>query len=217
MKKTKLGYMIVSLLALSLISGCSGESQEAKNLGFNSVDEMKEIHLKGWHSKNQYNEDLAKKRGFTSVDEMFAADEREKQRLETARKAEQAALTEPWNSDVTYNYFDDGSCKPKQNEVCMSASVFKRACMEASGVTSGAVRDKAFVSYGEDKVLLQGGSVTETNITYGANRKGEMVCTVRLTIEGLVNGNSTRKVFSGNAMKFVANGKGKLLVHYFDY
>ena len=58
MKKNKLVKLTPSLLALFLVVGCSGESQEAKNLGFNSVDEMKEIHKKGWHTKDKFEKDL---------------------------------------------------------------------------------------------------------------------------------------------------------------
>ena len=52
---------IVAILTVTLF-GCGGEADEAKKLGFASVEEMKEAHAKGWHTQQQYfkdNPDLA--------------------------------------------------------------------------------------------------------------------------------------------------------------
>ena len=65
-------YFAVILLAL--LAACGGESGEAKKLGFASVDEMKEIHAQGWHTKYQYEEDFAKKNGYSSVSEWRSAE-----------------------------------------------------------------------------------------------------------------------------------------------
>ena len=40
-----------------VLFGCGGEADEAKKLGFASVDEMKEAHAKGWHTQQQYHKD----------------------------------------------------------------------------------------------------------------------------------------------------------------
>jgi hypothetical protein len=48
---------VIKLLPLAItlaLSGCSGESEEAKKLGFSNAEEMKQIHLKGWHTKDKY-------------------------------------------------------------------------------------------------------------------------------------------------------------------
>lgn len=47
----------IALAMLAVLNGCSGEAEEAKKLGFASVEEMKEIHAKGWHTKDQYLKD----------------------------------------------------------------------------------------------------------------------------------------------------------------
>lgn len=44
-------------MAIALLFGCSGEADEAKKLGFSSVDEMKEVQSKGWHTQQKYFED----------------------------------------------------------------------------------------------------------------------------------------------------------------
>ena len=61
--------------------GCA-EDDEAKALGFNNVNEMKEIHARGWHTKVQYDEDRAKAAGFSSVAEMKIAEEAKRQEEE---------------------------------------------------------------------------------------------------------------------------------------
>jgi len=47
----------LSLAVALALSGCSGESDEAKKLGFSSVEEMKAVHAKGWHTKERFNKD----------------------------------------------------------------------------------------------------------------------------------------------------------------
>jgi hypothetical protein len=56
MFKTSCKTILIALFAVVLF-GCGGESDEAKKLGFASVDEMKEAHAKGWHTKQKYEED----------------------------------------------------------------------------------------------------------------------------------------------------------------
>lgn len=63
-----------SAILLALLTACSGESGEAKKLGFASVDEMKEVHAQGWHTKDRYEEDFAKKNGYSSVAEWRSAE-----------------------------------------------------------------------------------------------------------------------------------------------
>jgi hypothetical protein len=55
--------ILIAIFAVVLF-GCGGDADEAKKLGFASVDEMKEAHAKGWHTQQQYykdNPELAKK------------------------------------------------------------------------------------------------------------------------------------------------------------
>lgn len=61
----------IALVSASMIMfvGCA-DDDEAKALGFNNVNEMKEIHAKGWHTKQRYEEDLAKTAGFSSATKM---------------------------------------------------------------------------------------------------------------------------------------------------
>jgi hypothetical protein len=205
------------LFTCFLLLGCSNEEDEAKKLGFSNVEEMKKFHSEGWHSKERYNEDLAKSKGFKSFQEMVIAEEQEKQRIEAQLKAEKEEMSRPWSKNLDYFYFEDGSCTPRSGMVCMSPRQFERACKESVGVSSGSISTKAVNSYGDEKVLLQGGRMVNEDISYGRNRQGQMVCTVRITMEGIVRGNSSRVEISGNASKFVTDSNGRLLVGYFGY
>ena len=58
MKTTFFLKSILIVLVVTQFSGC-GEEDEAKKLGFLSVSEMNDIHSKGWHTKSQYDSDIA--------------------------------------------------------------------------------------------------------------------------------------------------------------
>lgn len=67
--------LIATVALCFFLFGCDGESDEAKKLGFASVSEMKDIHAKGWHTVQRYDEDRAKAGGYPSVAAMKAAEE----------------------------------------------------------------------------------------------------------------------------------------------
>jgi flagellar biosynthesis GTPase FlhF len=73
-----------------LLFGCGREADEAKKLGFASVDEMKEAHTKGWHTKEKFEEDAdAKRKGYASGTEMKKAIAKKKEDEEKLRLAEE--------------------------------------------------------------------------------------------------------------------------------
>lgn len=49
---------LLFLFTVALVGCGSREADEAKKLGFVNVDEMKALHAKGWHTKQQYEKDL---------------------------------------------------------------------------------------------------------------------------------------------------------------
>ena len=56
MSKFRSKAVVIAILVAGLF-GCGGEADEAKKLGFASVEEMKEVQAKGWHTKQKYVED----------------------------------------------------------------------------------------------------------------------------------------------------------------
>jgi len=52
-------HLVAALVVavLPLLSGCSGQLDQARELGFSSVEEMKSVQAKGWHTKSRYEAD----------------------------------------------------------------------------------------------------------------------------------------------------------------
>ena len=63
-------------LALLSLLGCGPSEQEIKNLGFSNASEMKEIQAKGFKTKSDYDQNLAKELGFQDVAEMKSLQEK---------------------------------------------------------------------------------------------------------------------------------------------
>lgn len=81
---------IAMALFAVLLLGCGREADEAKKLGFASVEEMKEIQAKGWHTKEKFEEDAdAKRKGYASGTEMKKALAMKKAEEEKVRLAEE--------------------------------------------------------------------------------------------------------------------------------
>lgn len=47
----------IALAVLPFLGGCNGQLEQARELGFSSVEEMKSVHAKGWHTKSRYESD----------------------------------------------------------------------------------------------------------------------------------------------------------------
>ncbi len=60
-------------VCVSLLVGCGPSLEDAKKLGFESVDEMKSLQAQGFKNKSEYGESEAKKLGFSNFDEMKKA------------------------------------------------------------------------------------------------------------------------------------------------
>lgn len=86
MQFVSLCRVLVISFAMTIV-GCSGQTDEAKKLGFSSLEEMKEIHGKGWHTKDRFEEDLAKQQGYSSAAIMRATLEKNKKNDEMAQLA----------------------------------------------------------------------------------------------------------------------------------
>jgi len=93
---TLIAVLMTFFIACSAFANTADiERLEAQRLGFTSVQEMKEIHSKGWHTKERYEEDLSKQRGYSSASEMRAALGKQKEevrREETISSNEQKDL-----------------------------------------------------------------------------------------------------------------------------
>ncbi len=96
--------IVLSFILCVLFTACASEEDEAKRLGFSSIDEMKSIQKMGWHTKAQHENDKAKALGYSSAKEMADAlvkseDERKRQ-IKMAAVAAQAKETEKALNDM---------------------------------------------------------------------------------------------------------------------
>ena len=345
----------IALAMLMVLSGCSGEADEAKKLGFSSVEEMKEIHAKGWHTKERYEADSAKSAGFTSVAEWKISEKKKLQKIEDdqtmvqlrqivgdysesvlvlseklksalsdfkkgqVEKKDLAAIVEKigeawgngksklsalkssnpdlqngidslinsinntqeqekliakgftadlsvdeknklkeftknagetekqagiifskygfnmaasyeeirrrtavssgaysWEEGVKYKFYGVGEkCTTENNSLCMTEDQFKAACLAAKGVTRYAMKVRGTVATREETLLAENGRYEGHRITFGMNRRGENVCSVSVTMSGIIDGSSRRLDIWGNAKEFIKGDSGSLLVSYF--
>lgn len=73
---SKIFKFVFACISFAVLSACNSKDEEAKKLGFSSAEEMNEIHAQGWHTKNRYEEDTAKRYGYSSVSEWKTAEEK---------------------------------------------------------------------------------------------------------------------------------------------
>jgi TPR repeat protein len=121
-----------------------------------------------------------------------------------------------WKTGVQYVYYSGGSCTPANNKECMPIERYQAACAEANDITRQSLVIRGVNAYGDEKKLLDGGSVDGVQMIWGQNRKGDNVCTVLVDMSGIVNGSSVRKQISGNASEFIFSNN-KLLVSQFGH
>jgi hypothetical protein len=115
MNMTNLIKLAAAIILTVLISACGGgEADEAKKLGFASVDEMKDIHAKGWHTKARYDEDSYRELGFNNVVEMKNAETRFNDKLDKYGRLTDAKLIAAEIVDITRRY---DSLSVEQNEL----------------------------------------------------------------------------------------------------
>lgn len=62
-------YLASAILCACLIAGCNNLEDQAKNLGFNDVAEMKSLQAKGFNNRKDYVQNLLKGSGCSSEDE----------------------------------------------------------------------------------------------------------------------------------------------------
>lgn len=218
---------LMSLLGTSPAFANTAEIKllEAQRLGFTSVQEMKEIHSKGWHTKERYEEDLAKQQGYSSASEMRAAigaKEREedeaKQKGFSSVEEMKAAIAEKEKEEhlkriadrlpekTPFNYYRDSSCK----ENCLSEPEAEIICKQSKGFTNRAFQVLGVLADSKSKALLTGGTLRESAVIWNDEK-----CIARLSFVGLYQGTSSEATFIGLAKTFV-KVDGKILVHYID-
>ena len=124
--------------------------------------------------------------------------------------------TNSYLTDKKYTFYEDGSCKPSSEVICLSKDEYKNICSVASGVTSYAIQLRATLAPNDEKTLLTGGKIENIMVMWGKTYSGNEICGAVITASGLVDGNSKRLDIQGMAKVFIKNSEGEILVSYFE-
>ena len=130
--------------------------------------------------------------------------------------AQAAPTTAWWQQGLIYAHYRDGSCSGSGGNTCVSAEQARELCKAAVSVTKSAIVLLGVTAYGDEKVLLEGGTIGDVNIFWGTSSRGVEGCGINLSLRGMVNGNSAGKTISGHASVFAVNDRNQVLVHYID-
>jgi len=214
---------ILLAACVSLLFGCGGESDEAKNLGFSSVDEMKVAQAKGWHTQQKYYEDnpniasesVEKKLRVEKTAAEAKAAENKKTEVKSAVE-EKTDVTSGglFRQGIDYrNYGAVNECTVREKVVCLTAAEYKQACQLAKGVTGGGLNVYTEFASAEEKAILKGGDVDSISVSWSDDRNR---CGVYISASGIYNGTSTKINGGGRASEFKMNSEGKFLVSFID-
>lgn len=119
-----------------------------------------------------------------------------------------------WQKNIDYVYYG-GDCSSTNGKQCMNLADYEAACKHAKGVTMQAIKIRGVNSIGSEKILIDGGSIKDVDVYWGKSLRGAG-CGVTVTMQGLVNGNSSAIDLNGTATSFVVDNDGDLLVSRFN-
>ena len=90
---SKIFKFAFACISFAVLTACNSKNEEAKKLGFSSATEMDEIHAKGWHTKERYEEDIAISLGYKSASA---------QKSEELKIKKQKEFEEIWKNNGTH-------------------------------------------------------------------------------------------------------------------
>ena len=119
--------------------------------------------------------------------------------------------------NVDYSWASDGSCKPRENTVCLTENEYEKICLVTKGVSKYSLKVAAVMASHVERTLLEGGNLESMSVTWGNSQSGKGRCYASVTVSGIVDGNSARKVVDGIAKRFQKNAEGEILVAQFGW
>lgn len=216
----------IALAMLSLILvACAKPEEVAKNLGFGSVEEMREMNSKGFKTMDQYWASLIPGSGCKNIEELKNAhlevggdcnklnennrkkkEEEERIRLEAAKAAAQAAK---FQTLYTYKWYPNNSCKDEKESVCVDKADYEYLCRHASGTTAIGASTLSWRDEAANHLLINGG--LERTEFFWDDQK-EYGCRIRMTVDGIYKGSQIRKTIEGVALEFIVNEARDILI-----
>jgi hypothetical protein len=121
-----------------------------------------------------------------------------------------------WRPGIKYLYTSDGSCgrKPDPNEVCLELASYKQACDASENISRLALKVLSMNTSGDEHDLAEAGNFSGLNIEWLPTSKR---CNVSIDASGVVKGTSKRTTFNGNAIEFIVQDNGKMMVSFVDH
>lgn len=235
MRSVKSKYLVFVILCL-IISGCSTQEEEAKKLGFASVEQMTKLRGQGYKKMDDYLSHLLINSECAGLKEVRAAiqqegescvnkkeydeirrkeSELERQRLIEAQRLAEQAENEKFSEGKIYEH--SLICKNVENKVCIEEREYEYLCKKSVGITNYA--SMSIAPSWLDRVawhLNENGGYQGEEIRWGEyTRRNESTyrCIVDVLLSGVYEGTQYKKIMEGTASSFIKKD-GKIFVHY---
>lgn len=190
----------VSFLALLL--ACTSKEDDAKKLGFKSVEEMETIQAKGFKTRNDFDTEVERKK---SQDEKLLKEKKRNEILQYEGK--QITSQELWGG---YN------CKQDSNYMCIDLEKFVEFCNLVDGMSNETLKRLGKFPYAyptkDIEYLLENGGLNgyKVNLLKDSNQKP--VCQITISVVGFYKGSQVNKVLQGFVTSFIVSN-GELLTY----
>lgn len=142
----------------------------------------------------------------------------QKSQTEGGKNAE--STTNKFQAGIKYTYYpseDNASCKNSSNNVCLTYEEYKEICSISKGVTNFSIQTRAVLASHKEKVLLEGGSISNIAVTWSKSMSGKEQCYAIVFASGIVDGSSAKEAIQGVAQQFIKNDEGQILVSYWNF
>lgn len=142
-----------------------------------------------------------------------------KQNNQVSKAASGYVMNEKYKEGIEYFYNkrdSNVSCTPSEKKVCLTYSEYQEICKAATSVTKSAIKIRAVSAHGNEKALLEGGSLNNIRVIWAKSNSGKEQCYVLVEASGIVGGNSVKETIEGVAENFIKNNSGEVLVTYFS-
>lgn len=207
---------ILILLSLILL-GCTKPEEKAKQLGFESVEQMNTFNQKGFKTMNDYLASILPGSGCANVEELkHAINEigKDCNALKEFRQREAAEIAQAskFKQGEKYTWYSDSSCTSSADNVCIGLDDYEYLCKKADGATQWATK-LAVPSWwdGVASYLADNGGIDTIKVSWDTTRS-KYKCRLSITVQGMYKGSQVLKTVDSGVSGFIVNKEGEILV-----
>jgi hypothetical protein len=175
-----------------------------------------EERAREWKAKEEEREREWKRReAQIKVEEEEKARERKGREAKTEPMRTKQPSSSAFAENIDYKWFSDGNCTNRRsNERCLSDSEYQKICSITKEVSRNAINVDAINAPNHiERTLLKNQMVESVSVKWGpSSRPGRSACFVSVSLSGMVDGNSSRKVVGGYACVIVKTPQGHMIV-----